>query len=74
MRFWLQFSRRASADGTEKRSYLVNVEETGVVGLSWAKVGEDEASDLFVVTWLNGPKQTKITVRDADDKQVNFYQ
>ena len=64
---------KGGADGTEKRSYLVNVEETGVVGLSWAKIGEDEASDLFVVSWLNGPKQTKITVRDADDKQVSFY-
>ena len=41
---------KGGADGTEKRSYLVNVEETGVVGLSWAKVGEDDASDLFVVT------------------------
>ena len=64
---------KGGADGTEKRSYLVNVEETGVVGLSWAKVGEDEAADLFVVQWLDGPKQTKITVRDADDKQVTFY-
>lgn len=64
---------KGGADGTEKRSYLVNVEETGVVGLSWAKTGEEEAEDLFVVTWLDGPKQTKITVRDADDKQVVFY-
>ena len=64
---------KGGADGTEKRSYLVNVEETGVVGLSWAKVGEDEAEDLFAVAWLDGPKQTKITVRDADDKQITFY-
>lgn len=64
---------KGGADGTEKRSYLVNVEETGVVGLSWAKVGDNEAADLFVVQWLDGPKQTKITVRDADDKQVTFY-
>lgn len=61
------------ADGKEKRSYLVYVEETGAVGLSWAKVGEEEASDLFMVQWADGPKQAKITVRDADDKQVVFY-
>lgn len=64
---------KGGADGTEKRSYLVNVEETGVVGLSWAKTGDDEAEDLFVVSWVDGPKQTKVTVRDADDKQVSFY-
>jgi len=28
---------KGGADGQEKRSYLVNVEESGVVGLSWAK-------------------------------------
>lgn len=64
---------KGGATGTEKRSYLVNVEETGVVGLSWAKTGDSEAEDLFVVTWVDGPKQTKITVRDADDKQISFY-
>lgn len=64
---------QGGASGTEKRSYLVNVEETGVVGLTWAKVGDTEASDLFVVSWVDGPKQTKITVRDADDKQITFY-
>lgn len=64
---------KGGADGTEKRSYLVNVEETGVVGLSWAKTGDKEAEDLFVVSWVDGPKQTKITVRDADDKQISFY-
>lgn len=61
------------ADGKEKRSYLVNVEESGVVGLSWAKTGDEESTDLFAVAWLDGPKQTKITVRDADDKQIVFY-
>lgn len=61
------------ADGQEKRSYLVNVEESGVVGLSWSKVGETEAEDLFAVTWISGPKDAKITVRDADDKQIVFY-
>src|SRR3990167_1429091 len=64
---------KGGADGQEKRSYLVNVEESGVVGLSWAKTGEDEAEDLFAVAWLDGPKQTKISVRDADDKQITFY-
>lgn len=64
---------KGGADGAEKRSYLVNVEETGVVGLAWAKTGEQEAEDLFVVNWIDGPKQTKITVRDADDKQISFY-
>lgn len=64
---------KGGADGTEKRSYLVNVEETGVVGLSWSKVGDEEAQDLFVVSWVDGPKQTRIIVRDADDKQISFY-
>lgn len=64
---------KGGASGTEKRSYLVNVEETGVVGLSWAKTGDTEAEDLFVVSWVSGPKQTKITVRDADDKAITFY-
>ncbi len=64
---------KGGASGTEKRSYLVNVEETGVVGLSWAKTGDTEAEDLFVVSWISGPKQTKVTVRDADDKAVSFY-
>ena len=64
---------KGGADGQTKRSYLVNVEESGVVGLSWAKTGDKESEDLFSVTWLDGPKQTKITVRDADDKQVTFY-
>ena len=61
------------ADGKEKRSYLVNVDESGVVALAWAKTGDKEAEDLFEVIWLDGPKETKVTVRDADDKQVSFY-
>lgn len=64
--------KTGGADGTEKRSYLVNVDESGVVGLSWAKVGDADAEDLFQVTWLDGPKETKVTVRDADDKAVSF--
>lgn len=65
--------KTGGADGKEKRSYLVNVDESGVVGLSWAKSGDKDSEDLFAVTWLDGPKETKVTVRDADDKQVSFY-
>ncbi len=61
------------ADGKEKRSYLVNVDESGVVALAWGKVGDKDVEDIFQVIWLDGPKETKVTVRDADDKQVSFY-
>jgi hypothetical protein len=50
---------KGGASGTEKRSYLVNVEETGVVGLSWAKTGDTEAEDLFVVFGCPGPSKPK---------------
>ena len=56
------------AGGAEKRSYLVNVAESGVVAVALS----EGAGDLLQVTWVNGPKQTKITVRDADDKQISF--
>lgn len=65
--------KTGGTDGTEKRGYLVSVDESGVVALAWAKTGDSTAEDLFEVIWVGGPKQTKITVRDADDKQVSFY-
>ena len=64
--------KTGGANGQEKRSYLVNVDQTGVVALAWAQTGDSAAEDIFVVTWVDGPKETKITVRDADDKAVSF--
>lgn len=64
--------KTGGADGQEKRSYLVNVDQSGVVALAWAKTGDSASEDLFEVIWVDGPKETKITVRDADDKAVSF--
>lgn len=46
--------------------YLVSPDETGVVSVSSNYQG------LLTVGWLDGPKQTKITVRDADNKSISF--
>lgn len=62
---------RGAAGGTT-RSYQVFVKESGVVGLSWAKSGDDDSTDAFVVQWLSGPAETTVTVSDADNKEISF--
>ena len=46
--------------------YLVNPDETGVVNVS------SDSQGLLTVDWLDGPKKTKVTVRDADNKSISF--
>lgn len=64
--------RLRGADGGTNRSYEIHVDDAGIVGLSWAKSGDKDSTDVFVVQWLSGPGQTKITVSDADNKEITF--
>ena len=56
------------AGGGEKRAYLVNVDESGVVGIAWSAGSQD----IFELQWIDGPKETKVTVRDADDTAISL--
>lgn len=52
--------------GRNPGSYVVNSDETGVVNAS------SDSQGLLTVAWVDGPKETKVTVRDADNKAVSF--
>lgn len=70
--FKITGGRLRGAEGGANRSYEVHVHDTGIVGLSWAKTGDEDSKDVFVVQWLSGPGETKITVSDADNKEITF--
>lgn len=53
--------------GRNSGGYVVNPDETGVVTAS------SDFQGLLTVAWVDGPKETKITVRDADNKSVSFF-
>lgn len=63
---------RLRGAGSETRAYEVHVDDTGVVGLAWAKSGEEDSTDVFVVQWLSGPAETTVRVSDADNKEIAF--
>lgn len=52
--------------GRNSGGYVVNPDETGVVTAS------SDFQGLLTVAWVDGPKETKITVRDADNKSISF--
>ncbi len=70
--FKITGGRLRGAEGGTTRSYQVFVKESGVVGLSWAKTGDVDSTDTFVVQWLSGPAETTVTVSDADNKEISF--
>lgn len=52
--------------GRNSGGYVVSPDETGVVTAS------SDSQGLLTVAWVDGPKETKITVRDADNKSISF--